>query len=164
MWGMCGLYLRWTNGMFKSTLHRVINTTGRERYSIAYFFEPAFDTVVECLPQCCGPDRCVRDRVTVHCRPLGAHGWAHGCVSLWVHGSGTFREASMIRTGTAALGNGPQWSQWYVWALVLSGRNGLCGPDGIQQEIKLEPPPPSDHLSLSPAFLLSHSIPVSPPP
>lgn len=48
---------RWTNGSFHSTLHRVINTTGRERYSIAFFFEPAFDTVVECLPQCCGPDR-----------------------------------------------------------------------------------------------------------
>ena len=49
--------IRWTNGMFKSTLHRVINTTGAERYSIAYFFEPAFDAVVECLPQCTGPDR-----------------------------------------------------------------------------------------------------------
>ncbi|GAX75062.1 hypothetical protein CEUSTIGMA_g2506.t1 [Chlamydomonas eustigma] len=47
---------RWTNGSFKSTLHRVINTTGSERYSIAYFFEPCFDAVVECLPQCCGGD------------------------------------------------------------------------------------------------------------
>ncbi|KAG1675651.1 hypothetical protein FOA52_002360 [Chlamydomonas sp. UWO 241] len=48
---------RWTNGQFHSTLHRVINTTGQERYSIAYFFEPSFDTVVICLPQCTGPDR-----------------------------------------------------------------------------------------------------------
>ena len=30
----------------------------QERFSIAYFFQPAFDAVVECLPQCCGPDRC----------------------------------------------------------------------------------------------------------
>uniref|UniRef100_A0A7R9YQ36 Fe2OG dioxygenase domain-containing protein n=1 Tax=Chlamydomonas euryale TaxID=1486919 RepID=A0A7R9YQ36_9CHLO len=48
---------RWTNGMFHSTLHRVVNTTGQERYSIAFFFEPNFEAIVECLPQCCGPDR-----------------------------------------------------------------------------------------------------------
>ncbi len=48
---------RWTNGAFKSTLHRVVSSSGQERYSIAYFFEPALDAVVECLPQCCGPDR-----------------------------------------------------------------------------------------------------------
>jgi len=44
---------RWTNGAYKSTLHRVVNQTGKERYSVAFFFEPNFDTVVECLPGCC---------------------------------------------------------------------------------------------------------------
>ncbi|KAL4428005.1 hypothetical protein ABPG75_002094 [Micractinium tetrahymenae] len=46
---------RWTNGLYRSTLHRVVNTTGRERYSCAYFFEPNFDARVEALPQCLEP-------------------------------------------------------------------------------------------------------------
>ncbi|KAG2482592.1 hypothetical protein HYH03_018476 [Edaphochlamys debaryana] len=46
---------RWTNGRYRSTLHRVVNTVGRERYSIAFFFEPSFDARVEVLPCCTGP-------------------------------------------------------------------------------------------------------------
>ncbi|KAK9208595.1 hypothetical protein WN944_000953 [Citrus x changshan-huyou] len=42
---------RWSNCIFKSTLHRVLGN-GRERYSIAYFVEPSHDCVVECLPTC----------------------------------------------------------------------------------------------------------------
>ncbi|CAN0092914.1 unnamed protein product [Ascophyllum nodosum] len=44
---------RWTNDHFRSTVHRVVNKLGRERYSIPYFFEPNFDTQVECFPQFC---------------------------------------------------------------------------------------------------------------
>lgn len=46
---------RWSNGLFRSTLHRVV-TCGGDRHSCAFFFEPTFTTVVEALPQCCSPD------------------------------------------------------------------------------------------------------------
>ncbi|KAI7756593.1 hypothetical protein M8C21_022181 [Ambrosia artemisiifolia] len=42
---------RWSNGIFRSTLHRVLGN-GQERYSIPYFVEPSHDCVVECLPTC----------------------------------------------------------------------------------------------------------------
>lgn len=40
---------RYSNGKFKSTKHRVVNKTGRERYSIPFFYEPNSFTVVEPL-------------------------------------------------------------------------------------------------------------------
>jgi len=41
------LMARWTNNRFASTPHRVVNASGRERYSIAVFFDPHFDTLVD---------------------------------------------------------------------------------------------------------------------
>lgn len=47
---------RWSNGLFRSTRHRVLTAGDRERYSIPFFFEPTFDAVVECLESCCSPE------------------------------------------------------------------------------------------------------------
>ena len=43
---------RWTNGRYHSTLHRVVNASGRERYSAPFFLSGAPDHVVACLPGC----------------------------------------------------------------------------------------------------------------
>lgn len=38
---------RWSNDRFSSNLHRVINKSGNERHSIAIFFDPTPDTVID---------------------------------------------------------------------------------------------------------------------
>lgn len=47
---------RWTNGLFRSTMHRVITSGETERYSMPFFYEPDFDAKVVCLPVCCSPE------------------------------------------------------------------------------------------------------------
>jgi isopenicillin N synthase-like dioxygenase len=43
---------RWTNGRFASTRHRVINSSGHERHSVAFFFSGNPDYKISCLPGC----------------------------------------------------------------------------------------------------------------
>jgi isopenicillin N synthase-like dioxygenase len=46
---------RWTNGLWKSTMHRVIhrgNGEGGSRVSVPFFYEPNFDAVVKPLGKC----------------------------------------------------------------------------------------------------------------
>jgi isopenicillin N synthase-like dioxygenase len=46
---------RWTNDRWRSTMHRVINRhAGRDRWSIAYFFDLDADASIEPLPSCVG--------------------------------------------------------------------------------------------------------------
>jgi isopenicillin N synthase-like dioxygenase len=46
--------MRWTNGVYVSTPHRVVSPVGRERNSMAFFLDPNPEAVVECLPSCAG--------------------------------------------------------------------------------------------------------------
>jgi len=39
---------RWSNDRFASTPHRVLNLSGRERYSQPFFYDPSMDSVVDC--------------------------------------------------------------------------------------------------------------------
>ena len=46
---------RWSNDRFLSTPHGVLNDTGTDRYSIAFFYSPNPASALECLPSCTGP-------------------------------------------------------------------------------------------------------------
>jgi isopenicillin N synthase-like dioxygenase len=47
---------RWSNDRFLSTPHGVINESGTDRYSIAYFHSPNPNSVIECVPSCVSAD------------------------------------------------------------------------------------------------------------
>ena len=46
------LLSHWTNDLFVPTLHRVVNVSGRERYSLPFFLDTNYDALVECISTC----------------------------------------------------------------------------------------------------------------
>ncbi|TFY79179.1 hypothetical protein EWM64_g4831 [Hericium alpestre] len=50
-------FAHWTNDVFKSTVHRAINRSGVERYSIPLFFGTDYDVPLEAIPSCISADR-----------------------------------------------------------------------------------------------------------
>ena len=47
---------RWTNGLFRSTMHRVLTSGDQDRYSVPFFYNANFDTEVRVLDVCCSAD------------------------------------------------------------------------------------------------------------
>jgi isopenicillin N synthase-like dioxygenase len=47
---------RWSNDRFLSTPHGVLNDSGKDRYSIAFFYSPNVDARIECVPSCVSQD------------------------------------------------------------------------------------------------------------
>ncbi len=66
---MGDMMARWTNDLYTSTPHRVINRSARDRYSVAFFCDPGYHTQVECLPSCTDAGRPPRYAPTT----CGAH-------------------------------------------------------------------------------------------
>ncbi|KAF8531986.1 hypothetical protein JB92DRAFT_2845992 [Gautieria morchelliformis] len=48
---------RWTNDVFKSTVHRAVNRSGVRRYSMPLFFGTDYDVMLQALPSCVSEDR-----------------------------------------------------------------------------------------------------------
>jgi isopenicillin N synthase-like dioxygenase len=57
---------RWSNDRFLSTPHGVLNDSGRDRYSIAFFYSPNVQAVIECLPSCVSADNPARYPAAVY--------------------------------------------------------------------------------------------------
>lgn len=70
---------RWTNDRYRSTLHRVVNHSGRERYSVPFFYSGNPDEPVVCLPGCAteaDPPRYAPTTVEGHLREMYARTYA----------------------------------------------------------------------------------------
>ena len=57
---------RWSNDRFHSTPHGVLNDSGKDRYSIAFFYSPNIDARIECVPTCVGADAPARYEPAVY--------------------------------------------------------------------------------------------------
>jgi isopenicillin N synthase-like dioxygenase len=50
------LLARWSNGLYQSNMHRVRNGSSNvQRHSIAFFYDPDHDAMIECIPSCLAP-------------------------------------------------------------------------------------------------------------
>lgn len=66
---------RWSNDMFRSTIHRVLNITGRERYSMPVFMGPSYNTVIKPL------ETCLADGAKYDPIPAGLYVWKRLAIS-----------------------------------------------------------------------------------
>lgn len=78
---------RWTNEKYKSNVHRVINKSGKERYSIPLFVSGNPDYLVECIPTCKAPGEAAKfPPVTVQEAVSAAYAESYGRAQLFKQG------------------------------------------------------------------------------
>ena len=65
---------RWTNDLYRSTVHRAVNSSERDRYSIPYFSNIDPLEVISVLPSCQSPERPARYE------PVGAGEYVEACM------------------------------------------------------------------------------------
>ncbi|KAH7123016.1 2OG-Fe(II) oxygenase superfamily protein [Dactylonectria macrodidyma] len=81
------LMARWTNEKYKSNIHRVINKSGKERYSIPVFVSGNPDYLVECIPTCKSEDTPAKfGAVTVEEAVSAAYAESYGRAQLYKQG------------------------------------------------------------------------------
>jgi isopenicillin N synthase-like dioxygenase len=76
---------RLTGGRYRSTRHRVRNTSGASRLSFPYFFDPSWDATVPTLPLPATPDRASHER------------WDGGDVLAWEGTYGDYLTAKVAK-------------------------------------------------------------------
>lgn len=128
---------RWTNSLYRSTLHRVVNTTGQERYSLPLFYEPNFEALVAALDSvsprvlssclCCPSDlvgqeevcRCSSPPLSTVCMPIKLP----ACLAAGaVRGGGPGAAVPPHHSWSAPAGAVPCHARWV--------RQGGCGAGG----------------------------------
>lgn len=76
-------FMRWSNDRYISNLHRVINKSGQERYSIPFFYSGNPDYVVKCLPGCAGENGVKYEPITVEDAVRGAYLKSYGAAKVF---------------------------------------------------------------------------------
>ncbi|CRG92103.1 Gibberellin 2-beta-dioxygenase 1 [Talaromyces islandicus] len=66
---------RWSNDTFRSTIHRVLNITGQERYSLPVFIGPSYQTIIQPL------ETCLADGAKYDPIPAGLYVWKRLAIS-----------------------------------------------------------------------------------
>ncbi|KAE8153019.1 hypothetical protein BDV25DRAFT_169567 [Aspergillus avenaceus] len=157
------LFMRMANDKYKSNTHRVINKSGRERYSIPFFFSGNPDYLCECLPNCREPGEPAKyPPITVQNMVTSAYKESYGRAEMYkkemkvidfddsaaeqVYGSSTTHayriKSEVIGKCMDDIGMG-----WFQWKLFLVTGFGFIVDNFASQGLASVQPPIKQELS-----------------